>query len=141
MKRQSLGLEGKIVGRYDDNPIMNSMIYEVELPESQVKDYAENVIARNMLSQVYDKGYSATLVDSIVYYKRDNSAVENSDKYVVTRRGQLRLRKTIQGWEILDAWRDGSETWVPLKDMKESNPVDVVEFVKAKGINDDLAFV
>ena len=111
VKRQSLGLEGKIVGRYDDNPIMKSMIYEVELPESQVKDYAENVIARNMLSQVYDKGYSATLVDSIVYYKRDNSAVENSDKYVVTRRGQLRLRKTIQGWKVLDAWRDGSETY------------------------------
>ena len=118
VKRQSLGLEGKIVGRYDDNPIMNSMIYEVELPESQVKDYAENVIARNMLSQVYDKGYSATLVDSIVYYKRDNSAVENSDKYVITERGKLGLRKKTQCWKFLVSCKDVSETWIPLKDMK-----------------------
>jgi len=37
-------------------------------------------------------------------------------------------------------WRDGSETWVPLKDMKESHPVECAEFARAKGIDDEVAF-
>ena len=64
-----------------------------------------------------------------------------ADNYVVARRRQRRLRKNTQSQKIVVAWKERSETWIPLKDMKESNPVDVVEFVKAKGINDDLEFV
>ena len=56
-----------IVERYDTNPIMNSMIYELEFPEVQLKYYAENIITENMLSKVDDEGYSVTLIDSIVY--------------------------------------------------------------------------
>ena len=37
---------------------------------------------------------------------------------------------------MLVVWKDGSETWITLKDIKESEPVDVVDFYKAKRIND-----
>ena len=63
VKQRALIPEGKIVGKYDYNPMVNSMIYEVEFPDSQVKDYAENFIANNILSQVDYKGYSVTLVN------------------------------------------------------------------------------
>ena len=66
--------------------MLNSIMYEVEFPGGQVKDYASNDIAKNMLSQVDDEGYSVTLVDSILYYKRDDSAVYKVIEYVVTRR-------------------------------------------------------
>ena len=39
------------------------------------------------------------------------------------------------------AWADDSETWVPLKDLKESHPVEVAEFAKAQGIADEAAFI
>ena len=39
------------------------------------------------------------------------------------------------------AWNDGKESWIPLKDLKESNPVEVAEFFKVKGIDDEPAFV
>ena len=55
--------ECKIVRRYDANHMLNSTIYEVELPDVQVKDYAANIIAKNMLSQYDDKGYSVTLIN------------------------------------------------------------------------------
>ena len=45
----------KIVGNYDANPMLNSMIYGVESPDGQVKDYGANIIAKNILSKVYDK--------------------------------------------------------------------------------------
>jgi hypothetical protein len=28
-------------------------------------------------------------------------------------------------------WRDGSATWVPLKELKQSNPVEVAEYAVA----------
>ena len=35
---------------------------------------------------------------------------------------------------------DDTETWAPLKDVKESHPVEVAEFAKARGTADELAF-
>ena len=56
VKQRQLGPECKIVGSYNVNTMLNSMIYEVEFPDVQVEDYAVNVIAENILSQVYDEG-------------------------------------------------------------------------------------
>ena len=118
LKQIQLRPEGDISGRYNVNPMLQSMIYEVNFPDSQVNYYAENIIANNVLSHIDDKGYSFTFVNIIVDYKRDNSAVDMGDKYVVTRRRQHRLRNTNQGRKILVAWKDGSETCISLKDMK-----------------------
>ena len=52
VKQEALGPEVKKVGRYNVNPMLKNMIYEVDFPDIQMKDYAENVIAKNMLSQV-----------------------------------------------------------------------------------------
>jgi len=49
-------------------------------------------------------------------------------------------RKSTAGWKLLVQWKDGSETWVPLKDSKELHPVEVAEFARAKGIDDEVAF-
>ena len=49
VKREALGPEFKIVGRYNANPTLNSIIYEVDFPYGQVKDYSVNVITDNML--------------------------------------------------------------------------------------------
>jgi hypothetical protein len=55
-------------------------------------------------------------------------------------RGQRQLRMSTVGWKLLVQWRDGSESWIPLKDMKESHPVETAEFAKAWGIDDEVAF-
>ena len=138
--KRAIGPDGTIGGTYDENPRLNSMVYEVEFPDGQVKEYAANVLAENILSQVDSEGFSTVLFDGIVDYKKDTSAVALADKFVVTRRGQRRLKQTTKGWSLLVAWKDGSETWIPLRVLKESNPVDVAEFARAKGIQDEPAF-
>ena len=40
VKRRAIGPDGKVIGLYDENPIMNFIIYEVEFPDGQVKEYA-----------------------------------------------------------------------------------------------------
>jgi hypothetical protein len=35
----------KTVGTYSDNPIMNSIVYEVEFPDGELREYAANILA------------------------------------------------------------------------------------------------
>ena len=39
------------------------------------------------------------------------------------------------------AWKDSSESWSSLKDLKKSNPVKILEFIKTKDINNEPAFI
>ena len=44
------------------------------------------------------------------------------------------------GWELLVKWRDQSESWVRLCELKESHPIEMAEFAMARGIQDQPAF-
>ena len=54
--------------------------------------------------------------------------------------GRKRPRKTTKGWQLQVKWSDGTKSWIDLKVLKESNPVDVAEFSIARGIDDEPAF-
>lgn len=49
------------------------MVYEVEFQDGTVKEYSANIIAENMLTQVDSDGYTITMMEGIVDYKRDDS--------------------------------------------------------------------
>ncbi len=137
---RSKDADGNIVGTYHDDPMLNSLVYDVEFPDGQVKEYAANVIAENMYAQVDADGHIHSLLDSIVDFAKDERAVERADMYISTKSGQRRIRKTTVGWKLLIKWKDGSEQWLPLATMKESNPVCVAEFAVARGIDKEPAF-
>jgi hypothetical protein len=140
VKGRSKDKSGSTIGSYDPNPLLNSIIYDVEFPDGVVKQYAANTIAENMYSQVDHEGHSQSLLKSIIDYKKDGHAVTKSNMYIHTKSGQRRLRKTTIGWKLLVQFRDGSEQWIPLKVLKETNPVDVAEFAVAREIDDQPAF-
>ena len=141
VKGRSISDDGRVTGTYDDNPILNSIVYDVEFPDGQIKEYAANILAENMLAQVDLDGHTTLLLKEIVDYKMDpTKAVPITDKYLVTPSGKRRHRKTTQGWDILVSWKDGSESWVKLSEMKESYPVEMAEFAKARGIDNQPAF-
>ena len=140
VKGRKCDAQGREIGTYYDNPIVNSQVYKVEFQDGTVKEYAANVIADNIYSQVDQEGFMYTMFDSILDFRTDDSAVTHKDKYVTTKRGQHRLRKTTVGWKLLVLWKNGTQQWIPLKDMKESHPVDVAEFAVATGIDTEPAF-
>lgn len=45
-----------------------------------------------------------------------------------------------QDYKRVVRWKDESEQWVPLKDLKASHPVEVSEYAKARGIDKEPAF-
>eukprot|EP00957_Ditylum_brightwellii_P129711 9894790-Ditylum_brightwellii.AAC.1 len=125
VKRRALGPDGHVVVKYNNDQRLNSIVYKVELPNGQVKDYAAKVIAENMIMQVDSEGFCTTMLNSIVDWSKVQTAFDKSDKYIVTQCGRKKLRKTTQGWNLLVHWKDGSNSWLLLKDLQESHLVEV----------------
>ena len=65
--QRAIGPDGQVTGTYDNNnPYLNSIFYDVEFPDGQVKAYAANITAENMLTQVDSDGMSTALMEGIV---------------------------------------------------------------------------
>ena len=139
--RQSLDADGRTTGTYHDNRFLNTITYDVEFSNRQVKEYGANIIAEKMLIQVYLDGYSLSLMNSIIDYQQDPSqAIPIEDKYITTKSGQRRLQKTTKGWKLLIKWKAKSKVWINLADMKEAHPVETAEYARARGISNEPAF-
>ena len=44
--QRTIGPDGQITGTYDNNPYLNSIIYDVEFRDGQVKEYAVNIMLK-----------------------------------------------------------------------------------------------
>jgi len=49
-------------------------------------------------------------------------------------------KKMTTGWELEVEWRDGSSSWLPLKMLKETNPVQVADYAHGNKIDMEPAF-
>ena len=105
-----------------------------------MRKYTANIIAVNLIAQVDPEGYHTNVLEAILDHKRDGTAVPMSGKYFKTKQGRQTQRKTTVGWALQIKWKNGSKQWVRLKDLKESNPVDVAEYATARGIQEEPAF-
>lgn len=132
--------DGKVSGTYDENHILNTMLYDVQFHDGDVQEYAANVIAENILNQVDNDGFTTLKLKGIVDHRKSDDAVSTSSMYTTTHNGTKRMRKTTVGWQLLIRWDDGSEQWVPLSVVKECNPVEAAEYAKARGIDGEPAF-
>ena len=47
---------------------------------------------------------------------------------------------TTKGHEICVLWKDGSKYWIALKDLKQSYPIELDDFVHLHGIHEESAF-
>ena len=46
--RQAVDSDGKVIGKWDSNPILNTWVYECEFNDGTIKKYAANIIASNI---------------------------------------------------------------------------------------------
>jgi hypothetical protein len=78
------------------------------------------------------------LLDEIVEFRKKANVIPREDMHLDNAKRQPRC--TTQGWDLLIQWKDGTMSWEPLKNLKESNPVQVAEFAILNGIADEAAF-
>jgi len=73
--RRIVGPSGEQIGAYNDQPMLNTIMYKVEFDNGQVKEYGATSIAENFLSQVDDEGISNLLLQAITYCRKDAPVV------------------------------------------------------------------
>ncbi len=79
-------------------------------------------------------------MEEIVDHRRLPAAVKLPDQKIVCADGKTYLMRTIIGWQLCCQWKDGSTSWENLADLKESHPIETVEYAKMLGINHEPAF-
>ena len=62
------------------------------------------------------------------------------EKYFTTKHGKRKMIQSTKGWSFHIKWRDGTTSWVDLKDLKETNLVDIAEYATAREIQYETAF-
>ena len=139
VKLRNLDEHGNRMVRLHSNPILDTRVYDVELPDVTEKEFAANIIAQNIYSQCDADGDQYLLMDAITDHKKDQKAIEKSDAIVVVN-GRPQQNKTTKGWFFCILCKDGITTRERLTDLKESNPVEVAEYVMAQHIDDEPAF-
>lgn len=128
------------VGKSNPNPLLDTRVYEVQFPDGTEKEYTANLIAESLYSQVDVEGNQYLLLDEILDHKSDGTAVSLDDLYLPKSGSNTHMRRTTKGWKLLVQWKDGSSTWTSLKDLKESNPVQVAKYAVANKIVSQPAF-
>ena len=137
VKRRNKDDDGNPVGRRDANPILDTREYEVEFPDGSIDVLTANTIAEAMYAQVDGDGHHTLLIKEITDHSKDGSAVHIDDGFVS---GTQQRRWTTKGWKLLVEWKDGSSNWIPLKDLKDSNPLEVAEYAVANKLVSEPAF-
>ena len=102
--------------------------------------YTANVIAENMFVHVDDGVNQYLLMNNITDHRKDNKAIPIYDGMTRSHNGNESLKITTRGWELLVEWKYGSTSWMKLKDMKESIPIEVAEYAVASRIVEETAF-
>mmetsp|Transcript_8647 Transcript_8647/g.12593 ORF Transcript_8647/g.12593 Transcript_8647/m.12593 type:complete len:946 (-) Transcript_8647:1039-3876(-) len=126
---------GRPVGIRNSNPILDTREYEVIFPDGSSQSYSANVIAENLYSQVDDEGRSYSILQEIVDHEKDDSAVTLEE---LAASGKPCF--TTVGWRFLVSWKDGSTSYVPLREMKDAYPVEVAEYATMASIAHEPTF-
>ena len=127
-------------GTADQNPLLDTQMYEVEFADGKKASLVANYIAENLFAEIDDEGNRQVLMNEIIDYRTNGTELKQQDAFITTKTGTKHRRETTKGWELLIEWKDGSTTWVSLMDIKESYLVQVAEFALGSHISMEPAF-
>jgi hypothetical protein len=125
---------GRPIGVRNSNPILYTREYEVVFPDGTTQSNSANVIAENLYSQVDAEGHSFSFFEDIIGHKRDDTALSEGDL------SDDKPCFTTKGWSFLVSWNDGTSCYVPLREMKDSFPLQTAEYAKVHSLEKEPAF-
>jgi Reverse transcriptase (RNA-dependent DNA polymerase) len=128
--------DGVLIGRSDNNPILDTSMYDVEFEDGHIEAFSANTIAEHVYEQVGEDGYIQLLLDEILDHRSTAEAIRKDDS--TTTSGKP--RPTTKGWHLCVRWKDGSTSWEKLSSLKDGYPVQVAEYATANKLVSEPAF-
>jgi hypothetical protein len=140
VKQRVRDFDGNLVGKSHKNPMLDTSEYIIEYEDGTSDRMFANTIAENIYAQVDEEGKQFALLKEITDHRTDENAIDIANGFTVLPNGRRIRKRTTKGWKLLVEWMDGSTTWVPLKDLKETNPVELAEYAIANKLQEEPAF-
>jgi len=122
--------EGRPIGIRNSNPLLDTREYDVTFADGSSASYLANTIAKNLYSQIDQEGHSFTLLSEIIDHVFDAEEASNGNK----------SSHTTKGWRFLIAWKDGSTSYVPLREMKNIYPLETADYAVKHDLDKEAAF-
>ena len=132
--------DGLPIGRAHNNPIMYTIMYEVDYKDGHKASLAANAIAENIFAQFDGEGNGHVLFEYIVGHRYDGTEVREQEAFITMCTVTKRHRESKNGVEVLVQWKDERTTWVTLEDMNSSYPVQMAEYAAHRRITCDPVF-
>ena len=70
------------VGEANDNPLLDTRLYEVEMATGEIEIYTANQLTEYLYDQVDDYGRSSTLFEGIVSHEKTGEAIDKHDGWI-----------------------------------------------------------
>ena len=137
--RQNTDFNGRPIGKANNNPLLDTREYICEYPDGTLDTYHANTIAENLWSQCDSEGQEFMLYKEIIDHRKDDKAISTNDG-VKVENGVSKPIMTTAGWEILVEFTNGEVQWLPLKIVKESNPIELADYAVNNKIDNEPAF-
>jgi hypothetical protein len=137
---QKRDADGNPTGWANDNPVLDTRVYNVEFDNGDVTKPTANMIAQAMYSQCDHEGNQYMLLKGLIDHRKKSNALTLAKQHVQCENGQVYRRKTTVGWQLCCQWENGSTTWENLKLLKESHPIVTAEYAIAHSIDHEPAF-
>ena len=124
--KRAKGTSGEPIGRAHANPLFDTREYMVEFTDGSTKNYFANVITECMYAQIDSEGNQYQLLSEITDHRSDKKSAIPIENGSTTSCNGNRFPKTMtHGCSLLVSWKDGSSNWMPLKDLKDSYPIQI----------------
>ncbi len=108
MTKRKQGDNGNPTERANDNPILDTREYIVKFDDGDVTELTANLIAESMYAQCDPDGNQYALLDDIIDYHHDHTAITCDGQTTVRADGWTYTKKSTIKWHLCCQWKDGS---------------------------------
>ena len=133
--------DGNPVGTHNSNPLLNTRVYLVEFDDGHFAEYGANAIAEAIYNQVDDNGFTEVLFTDVIGHRKNDSIAMSDEAFADLQSSHNPSHaRTTKGWEICIQWQDGSSSWHPLSEIKNSFPIHTAKYAMKHDLQDEPAF-
>jgi len=98
-KGRKRGPDGKFIGKYNENPILDTSVYEIEFQDGRVESYFANQIVECILDESEAEANITHHIKDFVDHRRDSKAL-TSDEAFLRVKGKTIPKRTTKDWHI-----------------------------------------
>ena len=97
---QTHDLKNTPIGQRNNNPLLDTRICDLRLPDGQIDQHTANTIAECIYSDIDEEGHVFTMMNDLFSHKKDDTALTKDEASYFTTSGQLQNKPTTKGWKI-----------------------------------------